>query len=151
MKTRKRLWAVPGLLLALCLLLALPAAALEEGNTVRVTCEYPENLCTFTVGAPNGGQTWVLGEDIPYDAGKDYVRLSFDIGNIAQGYRIKSVTLNNVNETEGFVNGGYGGLATNISADTAVQVELEPIPEVLPSITGVTLYTDAALTQEAAA
>lgn len=149
MKTKKRLWAVPGLLLALCLLLALPAAALEEG-TVRVTCEYPEDLCTFTVSVPNGEQTWDLGEDIPYDAGKDYVRLSFDIGDIAQGYRIKRVAFNGADRTGDFVNGGYGGMATNISADAAVQVELEEIPASLPSVTGVKLYTDAALTQEAA-
>lgn len=152
MKRMMRLQAAPGLFLVLTLILALtlPAAALEEGNTVRVTCEYPEDLCTFTVKGPNSEETWPLDSGIPYDEGKDFVWLDFEIGNIAEGYRIKSVTFNGADETEGFVNGGYGGMAAYIRADTAVQVELEPIPAVLPSITDVTLYTDAALTREAA-
>lgn len=148
MKTRK-FRALPGLLLALCLLLALPAGAVEAGKTVRVTCTYPQELCTFTVRVPNEEKTWPLDSDIPYDEGKDYVWLALEIGNIAQGYRIKSVRMNGADETESFVNGGYGGMATYISADTHVQVELEEIPASLPSVAGVVLYTDAALTRKA--
>lgn len=178
MKTRK-LWALPGVLLALCLILALPAAAVEAeapeaevpaaaleaevpaeapeaeapaaetGKTVRVTCTYPQNLCTFTVRVPNTEQTWPLDSDIPYDEGKDYVWLAFEIGDIAGGYRIKRVRMDGGDRTESFVNGGYGGMATYIRADTAIQVELEEIPDSLPSVAGVRLYTDEALTREA--
>lgn len=173
MKTRK-LWALPGVLLALCLVLALPAAAVEAeapeaevpaaaleaevpaeapaaetGKTVRVTCDYPKELCTFTVRVPNTEQTWPLDSDIPYDEGKDYVWLDFEIGEIAPGYRIKRVRMDGGDRTESFVNGGYGGMATYIRADTAIQVELEEIPDSLPSVAGVRLYTDAALTREA--
>lgn len=169
MKTRK-LWALPGVLLALCLALALPAAAVEAeapeaevpaeapeaeapaaeaGKTVRVTCDYPKELCTFTVRVPNTEQTWTLDSDIPYDEGKDSVWLAFEIGDIAGGYRIKRVRMDGGDRTESFVNGGYGGMATYIRADTAIQVELEEIPDSLPSVAGVRLYTDAALTREA--
>lgn len=149
MRNMLRLWALPGVLLALCLLLALPAAALEAEKTVRVTCDYPQELCSFAVRVPNKEQTWPLDSDIPYDEGKDYVWLAFEIEDIAQGWRIKSVRMNGDDRTESFVNGGYGGMATYIRADTAVQVELEEIPASLPSVTGVTLYTDKACTQAA--
>lgn len=149
MRNMLRLRAAPGLFLCLALLLALPAAALEAGGTVRVTCDYPEELCSFAVRVPNEEQTWPLDSDIPYDEGKDYVWLAFEIEDIAQGWRIKSVLMNGVDRTESFVNGGYGDMATYIRADTAVQVELEEIPATLPSVTGVELYTDEACTQAA--
>lgn len=148
MKTRK-LWALPSVLLALCLALALPAAAVETEKTVRVTCDYPSGLCTFTVKVPNSEKTWPLDSDIPFDGGGDSVWLDFEIENIAEGYRIKSVRMNGRDWTDAFVNGGYGGMATYIRADTAIQVELEKIPASLPSVAGVRLYTDAALTREA--
>lgn len=150
MKTRK-LWALPGVLLALCLVLALPAAAEEAGKTAQLTYEYPEDLCTFTARSIDG-QPYPYGSAVPLPPGGGCTGVIFEIGDIAGGYRIKSVLLN---ETRGrtylFAGGVYGSASTGVCGDTHMQVELEKIPDSLPSVTGVKLYTDEACTQEAPA
>lgn len=71
--------------------------------------------------------------------------LLLEISNIKSGYRIGSVILNDLDRTEGFVNGGYGSLSfTTQAKDYTLTARMEEIPDPLPSVTKVTLYTDAA-------
>lgn len=151
---KKRLLAI---LLALGLTLALlPTAAFaaDAAGTCTITLHYDENLCTVTAnslvkgdnGLSNPSETTVIvtGNDqsVQTPAG---TWLQFQIDNIASGYRIKSVTLNGTDHTEGFINGAYGGLAiSDISTDYTLLATMEPVPQTLPSVSSVALYTDSA-------
>ncbi len=122
----------------------LTATALAADTGYMLTYDHPEELCTFTV-SDDAGKTYSSGDTVP--AGGDF--LTFKITNIASGYRIKSVMMNDRNMTEDFVDGGYGFLAMGLYKDTFIKVELELIPASLPSVTSVTLCTDLACTQAA--
>ena len=149
-RIRTRLWAA---LLSVSLLLSLlPAQVLAADEMYSVTLHYDEALCTVTanslVAGDNGmsdpSKTTVIvtgdGQTAQTPAG---TWLQFQIDNIAEGYRIGSVTVNGTDRTEGFINGAYGGMAfSNMSRDYELTVVMEPIPNPLPSVTGVKLYTD---------
>lgn len=145
-------------LVSLCLLLGLmPATVLagESGEaTYSVTLNYDASLCTVTAyklfmgedgfNDPEQTQPIVTGNgqtaQIPVGTW-----LLLEISNIKSGYRIGSVTLNGSDRTEGFVNGGYGSLSFTTQAENyTLTAEMEAIPNPLPSVTAVTLYTDAA-------
>ncbi len=149
-RIRTRLWAA---LLSLCLLLGLlPAQVLAADEMYSVTLYYNEALCTVTAnslvegdnGMSDPSKTTVIvtgdGQTAQTPAG---TWLQFQIDNIAKGYRIGSVTVNGTDRTEGFINGAYGGMAfSNMSRDYELTAVMEPIPNPLPSVTGVKLYTD---------
>lgn len=149
-RIRTRLWAA---LLSLCLLLGLlPAQVLAADEMYSVTLHYDEALCTVTAnslvegdnGMSDPSKTTVIvtgdGQTAQTPAG---TWLQFQIDNIAKGYRIGSVTVNGTDRTEGFINGAYGGMAfSNMSRDYELTAVMEPIPNPLPSVTGVKLYTD---------
>ena len=149
-RIRTRLWAA---LLSLCLLLSLlPVQVLAADEMYSVTLHYNEALCTVTAnslvegdnGMSDPSKTTVIvtgdGQTAQTPAG---TWLQFQIDNIAEGYRIGSVTVNGTDRTEGFINGAYGGMAfSNMSRDYELTAVMEPIPNPLPSVTGVKLYTD---------
>lgn len=119
-----------------------------------ITLHYDESLCTVKanklVAGDNGfndpSQTTLIvtgnGQSAQTPKG---TWLEFQIDNIAEGYRIGSVTVNGENMTEGFINGAYGSVAySNISTDYELTAVMEKIPYPLPQVQSVTLYTDAA-------
>ncbi len=137
-----------------------PAAETEGTDTVNYTLSlsYDDTLCSvrvvdgtqqnqpdqtvFVTGNGSSTQvpegTWVI----------------FEIYDIAEGYRIKNVTITGVSYktdyTAEFINGAYGGLSfSKANRDYGLTAEMEPIPETLPTITGVTLYTNSACTNAA--
>ena len=154
-KTGRRL---AGLLMSLCLLVGLLPATVWAGEsgetTYGVTLNYEESLCTVTA------YELFMGEDGFNDPSKNKLLVTGDggtvqvpegtwllleISNIQSGYRIGSVILNGADRTEGFVNGGYGSLSfKTLAQDYTLTARMEEIPDPLPSVTAVTLYTDAA-------
>ena len=151
---RKRIWAV---LLSVCLLVGLlPTTALAaDTGQVTLSLNYDESLCSIRVidGNTQSEESPTVfvsgnGQSASVPSGSWAI---FQITNIRDGYRIGSVTLNGTDRTRSFVNGAYGGLGiSNISRDYALTAVMEEIPETLPSVTSVTLYTDEAGTQPAA-
>ena len=136
---KKKCWAI---LLTICMLVGLlpiTAFAAEETSDCLLTFEYPENLCTmYAYDVDNTAATYYSGDRAP--AG---TFMAYEIKDIAEGYRIGNVTVNGSDWTSGFVNGAYGGLATSLNKDTTIVVSLEQIPEVLPTVTEVTLTMDS--------
>lgn len=149
---------VLAMVMSLCMLVGiLPATvwASESGEaTYSVTLNYDDSLCTVTAyelfmgedgfNDPEQNKLIVTGDgqtaQIPVGTW-----LLLEISNIKSGYRIGSVVLNGLDRTEGFVNGGYGSLSFKTQAqDYTLTAEMEKIPDTLPSVTAVVLYTDAA-------
>lgn len=119
----------------------------ETETGCLLTFKYPENLCKmYAENLDEEGAFYYSGDRVPAEAW-----LSFNIDNITDGYRIKSVMMNGNDRTKSFVNGAYGGMATTIRGDVTIDVELELIPKVLPSVNSVTLYMDSDFEQLAAA
>ncbi len=150
---RKRIWAV---LLSVCLLVGLlPTTALADKESVTLSLNYDDTLCDIRVidGNTQSSENPTVfvsgnGQSASVPSGSWAI---FQITNIRDGYRIGSVTLNGTDRTQSFVNGAYGGLGiSNISRDYALTAVMETIPDTLPSVTSVTLYTDEAGTQPAA-
>ena len=150
---RKRIWAV---LLSVCLLVGLlPTTALADTESVTLSLNYDDTLCDIRVidGNTQSSENPTVfvsgnGQSASVPSGSWAI---FQITNIRDGYRIGSVTLNGTDRTQSFVNGAYGGLGiSNISRDYALTAVMETIPDTLPSVTSVTLYTDEAGTQPAA-
>ena len=151
---RKRIWAV---LLTVCLLVGLlPTTALAaDTGQVTLSLNYDESLCSICVidGNTQSSENPTVfvsgnGQSASVPSGSWAI---FQITNIRDGYRIGTVTLNGTDRTQSFVNGAYGGLGiSNISRDYALTAVMEEIPDTLPSVTSVTLYTDSAGTQPAA-
>ena len=150
---RKRIWAV---LLSVCLLVGLlPTTALADTESVTLSLNYDDTLCDIRVidGNTQSSENPTVfvsgnGQSASVPSGSWAI---FQITNIRDGYRIGAVTLNGTDRTQSFVNGAYGGLGiSNISRDYALTAVMEEIPETLPSVTSVTLYTDEAGTQPAA-
>lgn len=152
---KKKVLAV---LMSLYLLVGLlPATVWADGSgetTYSVTLNYDNSLCTVTAyelfmgedGFNDPEQTKLIvtgnGQTAQIPAG---TWLLLEISNIQSGYRIGSVMLNGSDRTEGFVNGGYGLLSfTTQAQDYTLTAEIEEIPNPLPSVTAVTLYTDDA-------
>ncbi|MBQ7778317.1 MAG: S-layer homology domain-containing protein [Oscillibacter sp.] len=112
-----------------------------EKCTVTFSYTYPAgaeaNTCTMYAEYTADGETVTAysGDTIPANTSVKY-----RITDIATGYRIKSVTMNDVDWTDGFIDGGYGYLAKKLSEDTTVNVIFEEIPDPLPTVTGVTIY-----------
>lgn len=119
-----------------------------------ITLHYDESLCTVKANSlvagdngfndPSKTTLIVTGDGQSAQTPKG-TWLEFQIDNIAEGYRIGSVTVNGENMTEGFINGAYGSVAySNISTDYELTAVMEKIPYPLPQVQSVTLYTDAA-------
>ena len=151
---------VLAMVMSLCLLVGLlPATVWADGSgetTYSVTLNYDDSLCTVTAyklfmgengfNDPNKKEQIVTGDGqtAPIPVG---TWLLLEISNIKPGYRIGSVELNGLDRTEGFVNGSYGSLSfTTQAQDYTLTAKIEEIPNQLPSVTSVTLYTDAAET-----
>ncbi len=67
--------------------------------------------------------------------------LIFDIYDIKEGYRIKSVTLNGTDYTDGFIDGGYGGMGiSDIERDYSLVAVMEKVPDPLPAISDAFIY-----------
>ena len=137
-------------LLLTCLLLAnLPAAwAAEDEDTITITLHYNEDDCTVRVydgnrqGDPESG-LFVTGDGQSVRIPKGSWTV-YEIYDIRDGLRIGHVTLNGVDQTKGFVNGAYGSLAiSNVGRDYVLTAEMEPVPETLPIISKVTIFTDS--------
>ena len=150
---RKRIWAV---LLTVCLLVGLlPTTALANTESVTLSLNYDDTLCNIRVmdGNTQSSENPTVfvsgnGQSASVPSGSWII---FEITNIQDGYRIGSVTLNGADSTKGFVNGAYGTLSfSNISTDYTLEAVMEEIPDTLPEVTSVTLYTDSAGTQPAA-
>ena len=150
---RKRIWAV---LLSVCLLVGLlPTTALADTESVTLSLNYDDTLCDIRVidgNTQSSDDPTVFvsgnGQSASVPSGSWAI---FEITNIKSGYRIGSVTLNGTDRTQSFVNGAYGGFSIGkVSTDYALTAVMEKIPDPLPSVTSVTLYTDSAGTQPAA-
>ena len=151
------------LVMSLCLLVGLlPATVLAgepEETACSVTLNYEESLCKVTA------YELFMGEDGSNDPEQNKLIVTgngktaqipvgtwllLEISDIQSGYRIGSVMLNGADRTEGFVNGGYGSLSFKTQAGNyTLTAVMEEIPDSLPSVTAVTLYTDAAGTERA--
>lgn len=129
-------------------------ADLDTGNCT-VSWDATTN-CTFkayTQEDRNGDGIFTEDERTEVSSGEAIpagTTILYEISDITEGYRIKSVTLGGTDRTEGFVNGVYGALSTKLQADTRVVVTLEPVPATLPRITQVVLYTNSSCTTPAA-
>ena len=135
-----------------CLLLAalFPAwAAGTEEETITITLHYDPKECTVRVYDGNMQEDpesglFVTGNGKSVTLPKTSWMI-FEIYDIKEGYRIKSVFMNDTDRTEGFINGAYGGMGfSGATADIELTAEMEPVPENLPTITKVTVYTDSA-------
>ena len=158
---KKRTGKLRKLLLTLAMLLGvlpfmgLTALAADTAATgYKLTYVYPEDLCELSAYDWYDADRTPIenGGILPINTEKNQTYGVFEAKNIADGYRIKRFTVtgtSTVDMTQGFVNGAYGGIAMSIREDSVVTLELEPVPEELPSITGVTLYTDQAGTTPA--
>ena len=135
-----------GILLALMLICGLlPMAALaEEASGCLLTFNFPEDLCDMQATVANTSEpVYRSGDRVEEGA-----YLAYEIINIADGYRIKSVTMNGRDLSKNFINGAYGGMATKLTGDVTIDVELELIPDVLPSVESVTLYMGQLIAEE---
>ena len=151
---KKRVLSV---LMILCLTTGLlPTTALAGNSSATmhtVTLAYNESLCTVSAYELQEGEDGFNdptyknqlvtgnGQSAQVPVG---TWLLFEITDIQSSYRIGKVTLNGADRTEGFVNGGYGSLSfTTMAQDYNLAVTIEPIPDSLPTVTAVTLSTDA--------
>ena len=113
----------------------LTVQAQQEGHLL--TFVYPEDLCTMYATIPNSDHSvrYPSGTRVP-----DNEWLLFQIADIEDGYRIKSVMLNGSDWSDVFINGAYGGMSTRVNKDFTFVVEVEKVPDVLPEVKTVTLY-----------
>ena len=131
------------LLLAALMALTLCATALAEDTTYQINAEYNDALCDFVVTymeETEGG--WLEeGEVVTGNtviAGKSIL---FEICNIADGYRIGTVTMNGSDYSDGFIEGAYGSISTTASRDYDIKIEIEKIPAELPAIASAEVWT----------
>ena len=131
------------LLLAALMALTLCATALAEDTTYQINAEYDDALCDFVVTymeETEGG--WLEeGEVVTGNtviAGKSIL---FEICNIADGYRIGTVTMNGSDYSDGFIEGAYGSISTTASRDYDIKIEIEKIPAELPAIASAEVWT----------
>ncbi len=120
----------------------------EDEETVAITLHYNAEDCTVRVYDGNKQSDPMSGLFVTGDGQTVRIPKSswtvYEIYNIRDGYRIGHVTMNGEDRTEGFINGAYGGMSfSGVKADVVFTAEMEPIPEVLPSITKVTVYLDS--------
>ncbi|MBQ3379041.1 MAG: hypothetical protein IJG50_04145 [Clostridia bacterium] len=135
--------------ICLALLLTLMPAAMAADETVEVTFDYDESLCTVTVfdeTTMEDEKPAVLKKgsgsvDLPADT-----RIAFTISDIKKGYRIKEIRFNTwFDGTQSFLQQSkklgamYLGM---VSRDLYVEIALELIPQELPVIEGAGIYFD---------
>jgi len=114
-----------------------------EGETTGYTLNfvYDDDLCDFSAMDWYTDEPVENGGILPINVEKNSAYGQFSISNIADGYRIASVFVNDKDRSSTFIGGAYGGCALTISEDSTITVTLEPIPEVLPDIASVAIYT----------
>ena len=109
--------------------------------------EPTEGGCTLSAKDRNNNNALV--ENGGYFTAVDgYASAIFEIDNITEGYRIKEVLINDEDFTEKFIRGSYGGMSiSRIEEDITIRIKLEEIPENLPVLKSISLYTDPDFTQ----
>ena len=124
------------------------AKAADEGS-INVSLTYDDSLCSVRVIDGNyqhdreNERALLLTGNGQSASVPEKSWLIFEMYDIKDGYRIKSVTLRDRDVTDGVVSGAYGGISlSNVDSDCHYIAELEPVPEQLPSVVGVTIYTD---------
>ncbi len=128
----------------------------DAEETVTITLDYNQADCVVRVYDGNHQNDPENGFYLTGDGNSITIPLDswtvFEVYDIRQGYRIKSVYLNDTDYTEGFVNGAYGCLSIGkVKKDYVVTAEVEPIPETLPAVSAVTIYMDENGTEPAPA
>ncbi|MBQ7086472.1 MAG: S-layer homology domain-containing protein, partial [Clostridia bacterium] len=131
------------LLMAIVMVIGMLPMQAFAADSYQVKIAYNDTLCDFIVYDINqeSAEGYAIIENGGWATAVDgYASAIFEIKNIAQGYRIKSVSMNGEDWSESFIDGGYGGIARSFDSTLEISVELEEIPSVLPKITGVNVY-----------
>ncbi|MBQ6867134.1 MAG: hypothetical protein IJO16_00485, partial [Clostridia bacterium] len=131
------------LLMAVVMVIGMLPMQAFAADSYQVKIAYNDDLCDFIVDDINqeSAEGYAIIENGGWATAVDgYASAIFEIKNIAQGYRIKSVSMNGEDWSESFIDGGYGGIARSFNSTLEISVELEEIPSVLPEITGVNIY-----------
>ena len=118
----------------------LPLTAAEvKADTCKLTIDYDASLATLTMYDNKTKETVNSGDDLTINENgwTDQIAVEF---NIADQYRIKSVTINNVDNTDGFVSGGYGKMGKAFNEDTVIKLVVEKAPANLPYVAGAKIY-----------
>ena len=131
-------------LLMLCGLLTMFFSAVSAFSpSYQVFFYYDNDLCDFELYC--GNEPVQNGDYVSktYDdssLGANEVPLWFDITNIEEGYRIRDVQVNDMSVPYATI-GHYGEGTFSITRDAFIEVILEEIPDTLPGLAQVGIYT----------
>ena len=114
----------------------------EVTNGYKLTFVYDERLCDFNVYDWYTGNSVMNGGYLPINVDDNRAQGIFEVSNIADGYRIKDCTINGKSYQRAIIDGAYGGFSTAVTQDATIEVILEEVPENLPEIESVVLYTN---------
>ena len=138
MKKWVRIWMM-ALMLMLVVLPLTSAEVKADTGTCKITVEYDASLATLSMydnktnAAVSNGSTLTINEN----GWTNQIVIQF---KIADYYRIKSVTINNEDNTADFVEGAYGGMGKAFNSDTIIKLTVEKTPASLPYVAGARIY-----------